>query len=150
MRVVPAAGDAGTSAVGTLTFIDNGVDAATGTVTLKAQFANADRALWPGQFVRVALNLFEQANAVLVPTQAVLSSQDGSFVFVIDSAGKATVRPVVAGRAVGTRTLIESGLDAGERVVTDGQAKLSPGAKVEIKATAAVRASGGASTGASR
>jgi membrane fusion protein, multidrug efflux system len=122
---------------GTLSFIDNGVDTTTGTVTLKAQFENRDRQLWPGQFVQVALELYVQPDAVLVPAEAVLTGQEGAFVFVVDSAGQAAMRPVVAGRTVGKRMLIERGLAGGERVVTDGQARLTPGAKVDIKASAA-------------
>jgi membrane fusion protein, multidrug efflux system len=134
-------------AAGTLTFVDNGVDTTTGMVILKARFANADRALWPGQFVTVALELFVDPDAVLVPTEAVQTGQDGTFVFVVDASGAATMRPVVAGRILGHRTLIERGLSGGEKVVIDGQARLSPGTKVEIKATAAPGASAIAESG---
>jgi multidrug efflux system membrane fusion protein len=127
-------GEGGSRAVaGTLSFVDNGVDTTTGTVTLKAKFANVDRELWPGQFVRVELELFREANAVLVPTQSVQTGQDGAFVFIVDAKGEAAMRPVTAGRAIGSLTVIETGLDAGERVVTDGQGKLAPGSKVDIK-----------------
>jgi multidrug efflux system membrane fusion protein len=128
--------DGGAPIEGTLSFVDNGVDTTTGTVTLKAQFANADRRLWPGQFVQVALELYVQPNAVLVPAEAVLTGQEGTFVFVVDSASQAAMRPVVAGRAVGTQVLIERGLEGGEQVVVDGQLRLTPGAKVDIKAPA--------------
>ena len=133
VRAVPALGDS-VPVSGTLSFIDNGVDTTTGTVTLKARFENADRHLWPGQFVRVALELFVQPDAVMVPTEAVMTSQDGPFVFVVDDKHEAVMRPVSAGRAVGAMTLIEHGLEGGEQVVTDGQSKLTPGARVEIKA----------------
>jgi multidrug efflux system membrane fusion protein len=123
-------------AIGQLNFVDHGVDTTTGTVTLKARFDNGDRQLWPGQFVQVSLEVFVQPNAVLVPSQAVQNGQDGTFVFVVDQKNEAIVRPIVAGRIVGDKTLIEQGLEGGERVVTDGQAKLSPGTKVEIKAMA--------------
>jgi multidrug efflux system membrane fusion protein len=123
-------------AEGTLSFVDNGVDTTTGTVILKARFVNGDRALWPGQFVKVALELFVDPDAVTIPTEAVQTGQDGNFVFVVDASNAAMMRPVVAGRILGHRTLIEKGLAGGERVVIDGQARLSPGAKVEIKSVA--------------
>jgi membrane fusion protein, multidrug efflux system len=126
-----------TAIAGTLSFVDNGVDSTTGTVTLKGQFENGDRQLWPGQFVRVELELFSEPNAVQVPSQSVLTGQDGTFVFSLDDKGAAVMRPVTAGRIVGDRTVIEKGLDAGEQVVTDGQAKLAPGSKVSIKGEAA-------------
>jgi multidrug efflux system membrane fusion protein len=137
VRATPMQADAA-PAGGVLSFVDNGVDTTTGAVTLKARFDNRDRTLWPGQFVRVALELFVDSDAVLVPAQAVLNGQDGSFVFVVDSGDKVAVRPVAAGRAVGARVLIERGLTGGERVVTDGQARLAPGAKVDVRAPAAV------------
>lgn len=127
------AASASHSVMGTLSFVDNGVDTTTGTVTLKAKFANDDRQLWPGQFVRIALELYRDASAVLVPSQAIQTGQDGTFVFVVDDKGLAEMRPVTAGRTIGDKTVVETGLDAGVRVVTDGQAKLAPGSKVEIK-----------------
>jgi multidrug efflux system membrane fusion protein len=131
-RAIHTAGD-GTASVGSLSFVDNGVDSTTGTVLLKARFDNSDRQLWPGQFVRVELELFRDAGAVLVPTTAVQTGQSGPFVFTVDEKGTAVLRPVTAGRVVGERTVIEKGLAAGERVVTDGQGKLAPGSKVAIK-----------------
>ncbi len=118
---------------GTLTFIDNAVDSLTGTVTAKARFANATRVLWPGEFVRVTVQLGVQQNALAVPSAAVVSGQDGNYVFVIDQQHSAQVRPVVAGRAVGALTVIDSGLVAGEQVVTDGQSRLVAGAKVDAR-----------------
>lgn len=144
VRVVPSRQDVAADE-GTLSFVDNGVDTTTGTITLKATFENGARRLWPGQFVQVALELYVQPDAVLVPSEAVLTGQEGTFVFVIDSANKALMRPVVAGRAVGNQMLIERGLDGGERVVVDGQAKIAPGAKVEVKAVPTV--AGGAMAG---
>lgn len=132
VRALHSANDAQPIA-GTLSFVDNGVDTTTGTVTLKGRFANEDRRLWPGQFVRVELELFREANAVMVPTQAVQSGQDGTFVFTVDEKGTAVMKQVVAGRQVGERTVIEQGLEPGERVVTDGQGKLAPGSKVDVK-----------------
>jgi membrane fusion protein, multidrug efflux system len=118
---------------GTLTFIDNAVDSLTGTVTAKARFTNASRALWPGEFVRVRVELGVQQNALVVPTAAVLSSQTGTYVFVVDQQRSAVVRPVVAGRPVGALTVIDSGLTLGEQVVTDGQSRLVAGAKVDAR-----------------
>ena len=135
-RAIHSNGD-GSATVGSLSFVDNGVDSTTGTVLLKARFDNSDRALWPGQFVRVELELFSDPGAVLVPSQAVQTSQTGTFVFTIDDKGKAVMRPVTVGRAVGDLTVIEQGLKVGERIVTDGQGKLAPGSKVAIKDTPA-------------
>ncbi|MEP7382443.1 MAG: efflux RND transporter periplasmic adaptor subunit [Gemmatimonadota bacterium] len=132
VRAVQAA-TASRPLTGTLSFLDNGVDTTTGTVTLKAKFANDERQLWPGQFVRVELELFREASAVLVPSQAIQTGQDGTFVFVIDDKGLAQMHPVTAGRTIGDKTVVDTGLEAGERIVIDGQAKLAPGSKVEIK-----------------
>lgn len=127
----------GAPVLGTLSFVDNGVDTTTGTVTLKARFANAENQLWPGQFVAVQLEIFREANAVLVPTPAVQTGQDGLLVFVVDKAGKAQVAPVTAGRAVGDLTVIEKGLTGGEQVVVDGQSRLTIGAMVEVRSPVA-------------
>ena len=135
-RAIHSTGD-GSATIGSLSFVDNGVDSTTGTVLLKARFDNSDRSLWPGQFVRVELELFSDPGAVLVPSQAVQTSQTGTFVFMIDDKGKAIVRPVKAGRTLGDLTVIEQGLKVGERIVTDGQGKLAPGSKVAIKDTPA-------------
>ncbi len=118
---------------GRLTFIENAVDMATGTIKLKGSFANSDRKLWPGQFVNVILTLTTQNNAVVVPTQAVQTGQKGPFVFVVKEDATVEARPVSMSRTFGEESIIESGLTSGERVVTDGQLRLTPGAKVEIK-----------------
>lgn len=118
---------------GTLNFVDNGVDTTSGTVTLKARFENTDGRLWPGQFVTTEIELYVEENAVLVPSVAVQVGQEGSFVFVVGADGKAEFRAVDAGRTIGDKTLILKGLDAGTRVVTDGQSRITPGATVEIK-----------------
>ena len=115
---------------GRLTFVDNTVDRATGTIRLKAEFANDDRGLWPGQFVEVDLALAEQADAVLVPSAAIQVGQQGSFVFVVGDDGTAAVRPVTVDRTVGDDTVVASGLQGGETVITDGQIRVVPGAKV--------------------
>jgi len=118
---------------GELTFINNTVDTSTGTILLKATFANSDRRLWPGQFVNVALTLGIQPGAVVIPSQAVQSGQSGSYVFVIKNDRTAEMRMVEAGSAANGDLVIEKGIQAGETVVTDGQLQLSTGTNVEIK-----------------
>ena len=130
---------AGDPETGTLTFVDNAVDMSTGTITLKGTFANTDRKLWPGQFVRVTLGLTTQGNAVTVPDEAVMTGQNGSYVYVVKADGTADTRNVVAGARVGQDTVIVSGLQPGETVVTEGQLRLAPGSRV------AVRGGGGSS-----
>jgi multidrug efflux system membrane fusion protein len=121
------------AATGRLTFVNNAVDATTGTIQLKATFDNADSALWPGQYVDVMLTLTTE-QAITVPAEAVQSGQQGPFVFVVKPDLKVEPRPVQTGRRVGAETIIVRGLAAGERVVTDGQLRLVPGSKVDIKA----------------
>ena len=118
---------------GTLTFVDNTVDATTGTITLKGTFANTDRKLWPGQYVRVTLRLTTQPHAVTVPNEAVMTGQNGSYVYVVKPDRTAETRTVVSGARVGQDMVIESGLQAGETVVTEGQLRLAPGSKVVIR-----------------
>jgi multidrug efflux system membrane fusion protein len=119
---------------GTLSFISNTVDISTGTIQLKGTFPNVDRRLWPGQFVSVSLTLSVKKGAVVVPTSAVQTGQRGQFIFVVKSDLTVESRPVVAGESVGGETVIDNGVRAGERVVTDGQLRLVPGTRVEIKA----------------
>jgi multidrug efflux system membrane fusion protein len=123
-------GDLGEGHLGSLTFIDNTVDTTTGTIRLKAEFPNKDRGLWPGQFVEVELVLSEQKDALVIPTTAIQVGQQGSYVFVVAQDGTAQMRPIVVDRAVGDQTVIASGLDGGETVITDGQIRVVPGAKV--------------------
>jgi multidrug efflux system membrane fusion protein len=118
---------------GTLTFVDNSVDTATGTIRLKGTFPNRDHRLWPGQFVNAALRLSTQADAVVVPNQVVQTGQNGFFAYVVNSDMSAELRPIVPGNQVGGETVIEKGLQPGDTVVTDGQLMLYPGAKVEVK-----------------
>jgi len=119
---------------GVLTFIDNAVDQTTGTITLKATFENRDLVLWPGQFLNVRLTLTTEKGVVVVPSQAVQSGQTGEYVYVVKEDMTAEMRPVKVDRVYGEESVIASGLKPGERVVTDGQLRLRPGAKVEIKA----------------
>jgi multidrug efflux system membrane fusion protein len=119
-------------ATGALTFVNNTVDPTTGTIQLKATFANADSLLWPGQFVEVGLTLTTE-QAVVVPAQAIQAGQKGPFVFVVKADLTVESRPVTVGRRVGGELVVEQGLAGGEQVVTDGQLRLIPGARVEIR-----------------
>jgi multidrug efflux system membrane fusion protein len=119
---------------GVISFVDNAVDTATGTIRLKGTFANKEKRLWPGQFVRVVLTLTEEPNAIVVPTQAIQTGQEGPYVFVVKPDLTVESRPIVPGLNLNNETVIRKGLKAGENVVTDGQLRLYPGSKVEIKA----------------
>ena len=119
--------------VGELTFVDNAVDRATGTVRLKATFANTAERLWPGQFVTVKLVLYVQADAVVVPSQAVQSGQRGQYVYVVKADDTVENRAVTVDRIFGDESIISKGVEAGEQVVTDGQLRLFPDAKVTVK-----------------
>jgi multidrug efflux system membrane fusion protein len=105
----------------------------TGTINLKATFPNHDRALWPGQFTNVSLTLATEADAVVAPTPAVQAGQQGSYVYVIKPDDTVENRTVVVRRTWQRWSVIDKGLLPGERVVTDGQLRLAPGAKVAIK-----------------
>ncbi|MGZ8431860.1 MAG: efflux RND transporter periplasmic adaptor subunit [Candidatus Deferrimicrobiaceae bacterium] len=118
---------------GSLDFISNEVDKTTGTIQLKGKFANADRRLWPGQFVNVSLTIAVRYDAVLVPAQAIQTGQAGQYVFVVRPDLTAEMRSVTAGPSLGGDTVIEQGVQAGEQVVTDGQLGLVPGSPVEVK-----------------
>ncbi len=118
---------------GRLTFINNQVDTATGTIQLKATFTNADRGLWPGEFVAVRLVLNVERDALTVPSQAVMTGQNGTYVYVVNPDGTAKTQAVTVGRSAEDYVVIAQGLGAGQRVVTDGQLRLVPGARVEVK-----------------
>lgn len=121
------------SAEGKVVFIDNAVDLATGTVKLKAQFPNKDKMLWPGQFVNVVLTLEVKKNAFVIPYRALQTGQKGQYVWVVKEDKTAQIREVTPGLRFGDEVIIEKGLSQGEIVVVDGQLKLTPNAKVEIK-----------------
>ncbi|HEV3114810.1 MAG TPA: efflux RND transporter periplasmic adaptor subunit [Candidatus Binataceae bacterium] len=121
------------TSVGTLTFIDNTVDPTTGTIEFKGTFPNQEEWLWPGQFVDVTLTLEQRPNTVVVPAQAVQSGQNGSYVFVVKPDLTVQMRPIKTGATLEGKTVIDSGLQGGETVVTDGQMLLVPGAQVRIK-----------------
>ncbi len=118
---------------GVLTFVDNAVDMTTGTIKLKATFPNADRKLWPGEFVRVNLRLTTQPDALTVPNQAVQTGQDGPFVYVVKGDHTVETRQVVTGTRVDQDLVLNSGVQAGETVVTEGQLRLAPGTRVQIR-----------------
>jgi multidrug efflux system membrane fusion protein len=120
---------------GTLTFINNEVDQSTGTILLKATFQNDQNILWPGEFANVSLKLTTRPNAIVVPAQAVETGQEGQYVFVVKRDMTAEIRHVSVGPTVENETIIEKGVTPGETVVTDGQLRLLPGAKVEFKNT---------------
>jgi multidrug efflux system membrane fusion protein len=125
--------DKGKTEQGEVVFVDSGVDATTGTIQVKASFANTDEALTPGQFVKVVLHLTDQPNAIVVPSQAVQTGQNGSFVYVVKPDKTVEARQVETGATVNSLTMIQKGLQSGETVVTDGQFNLTPGAKVQEK-----------------
>jgi multidrug efflux system membrane fusion protein len=130
VRVRPAGADR--DVPGTLAFVDNAVDPATGTILLKARIDNADEALWPGQVVDVSLRIGERSRAVVVPASAVASGQQGDYAYVVSGERKAQLRPVVVAQAGDEEAVISQGIAAGELVVTEGQLKLRPDALVEL------------------
>jgi multidrug efflux system membrane fusion protein len=127
------ASPAGTSepaASGTVTFLDNAVDVTTDTIRMKATFANKDRRLWPGAFVDVTLRLSENPKALVVPNAAIQASQQGQIVYVVKADQTVEARPITVAWTEGDETVVSSGLAAGDTVVTDGQLRLTPGAKI--------------------
>lgn len=118
---------------GELTFIDNSVDTSTGTIKLKGTFQNKAHKLWPGQFVNVGLRLTMRDNAVVVPNQAVQTGQDGTYVYVVGDDRTVTVVPIKTGPRIDQDMVIDEGLKGGETVVTEGQLRLQPGSKVQVR-----------------
>jgi multidrug efflux system membrane fusion protein len=127
---MPAVADRQSIETGTVSFIDNSVDATTGTIRMKGTFANADHALWPGLFVQVTLVLRTEANAVVVPSAAVQASQAGQYVFVVKPDRTVEVRNVTIERQQGDEMVVGQGIAPGDEVVTDGQLRLTAGATV--------------------
>jgi multidrug efflux system membrane fusion protein len=117
---------------GTLRFLDNAVDEKTGTIRLKASFANAETRLWPGQFVHVRVLLEQLENAVVIPAAALQNSQAGNYVYVVGAGEQVEMRPVTVGTRADREVSIEKGLKGGERVVVEGQLRLAPGMKVKV------------------
>lgn len=137
---------------GKVAFIDNTVDPTTGTIRMKATFENADHALWPGLFVQVTVVLRTDPNAVVVPSAAVQASQSGQFVYVITQERTAEIRNVVVARQQGDDVVIAKGVSGGDEVVTDGQLRLTPGARVTTgtRGEGAGQPGGGAGEGRGR
>jgi multidrug efflux system membrane fusion protein len=117
---------------GKLSFLDNSADMTTGTIKLKAEFANTDKALWPGQFVNVVLTLYDQKDAIVAPSAAVQNGPNGQYVFVVKPDLTAELRSIKIARAEGDDTVVASGLKPGEQVVTVGQVRLAPGTPVSL------------------
>jgi membrane fusion protein, multidrug efflux system len=128
-----APGSDQSAASGTLVFVDNAVDPSTGTIKLRAQFQNNENALWPGQFVNVRIKLFDQKDALVVPSKSVQTGPAGQYVFVVKPDMTTEVRKVTVERIEGDSAIIATGLEKGERVVTQGQLRLGVGAKVAVK-----------------
>jgi len=125
--------DEGPAATGLITFVDNAVDQTTGTIKIKGTFPNLDRRLWPGQFVNVMVRLATDADAIVVPSVAVQTGPDGQYVFVVTRDRTVDMRPVTIARTAGAETVIKDGVKAGEIVVTDGQLRLVPGSRINVK-----------------
>ena len=126
-------GDSAPPVEGDLTFIDNSVNSTTGTIQLKATFGNQEDRLWPGLFVNVIITLAVQPNVIVVPGEAVQTGQQGTFIFVVKPDMTVEMHPVAVERTVGDLAIIASGLEAGDTVVTDGQIRLVPGARIQVK-----------------
>jgi multidrug efflux system membrane fusion protein len=133
---VSARGDATQAAQGQLTFLENSVDTATGTLSLKATFPNLDLQLWPGASVDVVLTLGTERNALVVPAEAVRESQDGRYVFVVGPDGKVKQQPVQVARTTERLALLREGVSPQDQVVTDGFVRLRDGAQVAIQRAA--------------
>jgi membrane fusion protein, multidrug efflux system len=131
VRAEPVGG--GRASEGALSFVDNAVDTTTGTILLKGSFPNEDGSLWPGEFVNVRLRLYVDENALTVPARAVVSGQEGSYVFVVQRDSTAATTPVQVVRQAGDVAVVSGKLEAGQQVVTDGQLRLRQGSKVQVK-----------------
>ena len=136
---ITIAGDDQHAEQGELNFVDNAVDAATGTILLKALCANPEGRLWPSQFVDARLTLKVEQGALVVPSQAVLTGQKGAYVYIVNPDLTVSNRAVTVTRNVENETVIAEGLKPGEQVVTDGQLRLAPGARVKIQRDRAAR-----------
>jgi multidrug efflux system membrane fusion protein len=132
-RVVVRAPDDTAAVTGRLAFVDNAVDPASGTLLLKGEFANQDGGLWPGEFVEARLVLTVEPHAIVVPAPAVATGQQGTYVYVLNADSTATPRPVAVARMAEDVAVVARGLKPGEVVVTDGQFRLSPGARVLVR-----------------
>ena len=120
-------------AVGRISFVDNQVDQTTGTIKLKGTFSNEDRRLWPGQFLNVTVTLTNETTAIVVPTAAVQTGQQGQYVFVVKDDRTVEMRSVVVSRTSAAETVLANGVKPGETVVTDGHLRLVPGSLISVK-----------------
>jgi membrane fusion protein, multidrug efflux system len=127
-------GDEDTPAIGRITFVDNTVDQTTGTIKIKATFANLNRHLWPGQFVNITVRLATDRSAIVVPTAAVQMGPQGQFVYLVKPDKTVAVQPVTVARSAGAETVVRAGVHVGDVVVTDGHLRLVPGSRISIKA----------------
>jgi membrane fusion protein, multidrug efflux system len=125
--------DAGAPSKGRISFIDNAIDMTTGTIKVKGTFPNTDRRLWPGQYVNVTVTLTSDPTAIVVPSVAVQTGQQGQYVFVVKADQTVELRPVTVARANSEETVIRTGLKPGETVVTDGQLRLVAGSHINVK-----------------
>jgi multidrug efflux system membrane fusion protein len=133
LNVLAAASGKSNTQTGSLSFLNNAVDSGTGTILLKATFPNENEALWPGEYVDVVLTLATEPKAIVVPSQAVQTGQAGQYVWVVKNDLTVESRPVTVARTQGLLSIVATGLEEGERVVTDGQLRLAPGAKVQVR-----------------
>lgn len=131
---------AGARANGSITFVDNVVDQTTGTIKIKGTFANENRSLWPGQFANVVVRLTTESGAIVVPSIAVQTGPDGSYVYVVKADKTVEMRPVTVSRLAGAETVIKQGLAAGDSVVTDGHLRLVPGSRVTVREASGAKA----------
>ena len=131
--VARTSGDSANTSSGEVSFIDNTVDPSTGTIRLKGTFSNADQRLWPGDLVQVTLQLSVDPRAIVVPATAVQNGQQGQYVYLVGKDSTVSMQPVTISRTSGTDAVVESGVKAGDEVVTDGQLRLVPGSKISVK-----------------
>jgi multidrug efflux system membrane fusion protein len=125
--------DSGGPSTGRVNFIDNAVDPTTGTIKVKGTFANEDRRLWPGQFVNVTVTLTSDSKAIVVPSVAVQTGQQGTYVFVVQPDQTVELRPVTVARLAGDETVVQTGVSSGDTVITDGHLRLVPGSRISVK-----------------
>jgi multidrug efflux system membrane fusion protein len=125
--------ESGTPSTGRVNFIDNAVDPTTGTIKVKGTFPNEDRRLWPGQFVNVTVTLSSEPRAVVVPSAAVQTGQQGTYVFVVKPDQTVELRPVTVARTAGDDSVVQAGVSAGDTVITDGHLRLVPGSRISVK-----------------
>jgi multidrug efflux system membrane fusion protein len=143
LTVVAKSDEGGIQESGKVAYFENTVDVTTGTIKLKATFPNANRTLWPGQFVRVTVRLQDRPNAIVVPNQAIQTGQDGTYVYIVKPDQTVEIRPVTPGQRSGEETVVDKGVQPGETVVTEGTLRLVPGARVQLRERGVPGGSGG-------